>query len=287
MTFLVLLLKIIIIADALRGVHSKKGDNSNEVKLLLAINAGGPHHIDVHGIPYDKDPLTDGIASDHGMHLNQIGRAHPADEILYRTERYGTSTFGYDINLPEDGKYVLVMQFCEVYFREPGQKVFDVYLNGKHVIVADLDIFGTVGFAVAHQEIIPFEVKGGVSRLEVGEDVSKIRNKRIRLDFMKGQHDNPKINAFYVIKGSPDDVPPLPQMNYERNEGDDEEFYGDEEEFPEAFERQNDQKKYRKSGPSSYDPWEQESIWSSYGPIIISVGVGAVFILVLIKALRS
>jgi hypothetical protein len=237
---------------------------------------------------YEQDPSTDGIASDHGMQLNRIGRVHPQDEILFRTERYGTGTFGYDINLPEDGEYVLVMKFCEVYFRGPGQKVFDIYLNGKHLIVSDLDIFATVGFGVAHQEVIPFAVKNGVTSLEVGGDVSKIRSKKIRLDFMKGQHDNPKINAFYVIKGRPEQVPPLPEMTHFQEEEEDGDLYRDEEEEDlEAFERNYDQKKYRKSGPSTYDPWEQESTWAAFGPIIISLSIGAVFILVMWKLLRN
>lgn len=36
---------------------------------------------------------------------------------------YHTSTFGYDIPVSQDGPYVLVLKFCEVYFDAPGQKV--------------------------------------------------------------------------------------------------------------------------------------------------------------------
>lgn len=39
--------------------------------------------------------------------------------------RYHTSTFGYDIPVSQDGPYVLVLKFCEVYFDAPGQKVLD------------------------------------------------------------------------------------------------------------------------------------------------------------------
>jgi hypothetical protein len=44
-------------------------------------------------------------------------------QILYQTERYHYSTFGYDLPLRGDGNYVLVLKFAEVYFNAPDQKV--------------------------------------------------------------------------------------------------------------------------------------------------------------------
>lgn len=61
-----------------------------------------------------------------------------------QTERYHHSNFGYDISIAEDGDYVLVLKFCEVYFNSPSQKVFDVTLNGVHTVVSYLDIFEKV-----------------------------------------------------------------------------------------------------------------------------------------------
>lgn len=69
--------------------------------------------------------------------------------------------FSYDLNIPADGDYVLVLKFCEVYFEAPDQKVFDVVLNGEHTVIADLDIFGKVDRGVAHDEYVPFEVHQG------------------------------------------------------------------------------------------------------------------------------
>lgn len=53
----------------------------------------------------------------------QCFRVHPNDQILYQTERYHHSTFGYDIPVVEDGNYVMVLKFCEVYFNAPNMKV--------------------------------------------------------------------------------------------------------------------------------------------------------------------
>ena len=63
-----------------------------------------------------------GTASDFGRQWI-IGRSPEQDQLLYQTERYHHSTFGYDIPVPGDGDYVLVMMFAEVYFNEPRKKV--------------------------------------------------------------------------------------------------------------------------------------------------------------------
>lgn len=132
--------------------------------IVYAVNCGGEAHIDSDGIHYDRDPLHAkiGIASDYGKRL-LIGRVPPQDNILYQTERYHKNTFGYDIPLSEDGDYVLVLKFCEVYFNAPDQKVFDVVLNGDHTIISDLDIFEKVGRGVAYDEYIPFKISKGIN----------------------------------------------------------------------------------------------------------------------------
>jgi len=105
----------------------KGSDDGGQV--IFAVNAGGEAHIDSNGVHYQKDPLKIGIASDYGKHLLAIGRVHPGDQILYQTERYHHSTFGYDIPVEEDGEYVMVLKFCEVYFNAPNMKVSQLYGN--------------------------------------------------------------------------------------------------------------------------------------------------------------
>ncbi|KAH8269390.1 hypothetical protein KR018_011114 [Drosophila ironensis] len=183
------------------------------LEVVYAVNAGGEEHTDRSGIQYEADPLKGiGIASDYGKHLLMIGRAHEQDELLYRTERYHTTTFGYDLPCSGDGDYALIMKFCEVYFDAPQRKVFDVLLNRRHTVVRQLDIFEEVGRGAAHDEVVYFRISNG--RLHFGEgdkeEVSDVRNGRLRLDFIKGPLDNPKINAFALLKG---DVSQLPRLH--------------------------------------------------------------------------
>ncbi|KAM6423298.1 malectin isoform 1-T1 [Liasis olivaceus] len=152
--------------------------------VIWAVNAGGEAHVDVHGIHFRKDPLEGrvGRASDYGMKL-PILRSNPEDQILYQTERYNEETFGYEVPIKEEGDYVLVLKFAEVYFAQSQQKVFDVRLNG-HVVVKDLDIFDRVGHSTAHDEIIPISIKKG--KLSVQGEVSTFTGK-LNIEFVKGR----------------------------------------------------------------------------------------------------
>ena len=73
-------------------------------------------------------------------------------------------------------------------------------MNGVHTIVSYLDIFEKVGKAVGHDEYIPFKVNKG--KILVNDEESELVGKKLRVEFIKGNQDNPKINAIYVMKGS-------------------------------------------------------------------------------------
>ncbi|XP_070256303.1 malectin isoform X2 [Myotis yumanensis] len=106
------------------GVVGSAGAGLPE-SVIWAVNAGGEAHVDVHGIHFRKDPLEGrvGRASDYGMKL-PILRSNPEDQILYQTERYNEETFGYEVPIKEEGDYVLVLKFAEVYFAQSQQKMY-------------------------------------------------------------------------------------------------------------------------------------------------------------------
>jgi hypothetical protein len=91
-------------------------------EVVYAVNCGGSRHIDRYGIQYRADDNLVGIPSTFGLSLS-IARVHPDDMVLYQTERYHTSSFSYNIPIEEDGDYILVTKFSEVYFQHPGGKV--------------------------------------------------------------------------------------------------------------------------------------------------------------------
>lgn len=62
-------------------------------------------------------------------------------------------------------------------------QVFDVVLNGQHVVVPQLDIYDKVGFGSAHDEYIEFTVDG--TTLYWRGEISEIKGNLVRVDFIK------------------------------------------------------------------------------------------------------
>lgn len=245
----------ILLAINLLGI-----DKAECLEVVYAINAGGDTFIDSHGIKYMRDPLMDkvGTSSDYGKQLI-IDRVHPMDQVLYQTERYHHSTFGYDIPVTEDGDYVMILKFCEVYFNSANMKVFDVVLNGDHTVVTELDIFDKVGRGRSHDEYVSFTVLNG--KLFYNDADSEILGGKIRVEFIKGHRDNPKINAIAVIKGSIDDVPQLDPIVQEPEEYSD--LTEEEEEVP--------VKSRHTSGPRTPDPYSIDDS-SIMIPVFVAIG---------------
>jgi len=81
---------------------------------------------------------------------------------IYQTVRWGLSA--YRLSLP-NGSYRVILKFSELAYDKPGNRVFDVLLNGKTVI-EELDIFAKVGKNHAYDAAFPVEVTDGV--LKVG-----------------------------------------------------------------------------------------------------------------------
>lgn len=105
--------------------------------------------------------------------------------------------------MKEAGKYVLILKFSEVYFQAANEKVFDVAL-GRKTILKNLDIFATVGKATAYDEYVEFELKNDKIYHNNGEvsDAYDTQKKAIKIRFLKGPRDNPKINAIVILKGT-------------------------------------------------------------------------------------
>ncbi|MGH0174254.1 UNVERIFIED_CONTAM: hypothetical protein FKN15_067509 [Acipenser sinensis] len=257
-----LLLSGLLALCGARGALSSLAD-----QVIWAVNCGGEAHTDTHGIHYKKDPLEGklGKASDYGMRL-PILRSSPEDQILYQTERYNEDSFSYEVPIREEGDYVLVLKFAEVYFAQSQQKVFDVKLN-SHFVVKDLDIFDKVGHSTAHDEIVPFSIVKG--KLSVNGEVSTF-NGKLTVEFVKGYYDNPKVCGLYVMKGTLEDVPKLqPHPGLEKKEEEEEEE--EEEEGGEG--KTTPASKHRvQSGPRTPNPYAADNS-SLMFPILVSFGV--------------
>lgn len=240
----------------------------NAYEVIYAVNCGSNEPMQINDILYDRDPLTDriGIASDYGKQLMMIGRVSQSEEILYQTERYSERTFGYDIPASGDGEYLLVLKFCEVYFNGPNLKVFDVVLNAEHTAISDLDIYQQVGKGVAHDEYIYYTISRG--RLFYKEEESEIRGGKVRVEFIKGYRDNPKINAILLLKGDVQNFEKLAPIEIDSA---DQPQLNDIESENLEYEEIKPAKTRKTSGPKQEDPYALDDS-SVMLPVFIAIG---------------
>lgn len=64
-------------------------------------------------------------------------------DAVYQTHRFGGPSFAYRVAVP-NGRYKVTLHFAEVFWTEPGRRVFDVALEGVKVLSGH-DVFSEVG----------------------------------------------------------------------------------------------------------------------------------------------
>ncbi|WP_375437790.1 DUF4082 domain-containing protein, partial [uncultured Hymenobacter sp.] len=146
------------------------------VTALYRLNAGGPATSTSIGAFAADQYFTGGNPSGGGGAI-----AGTTDDVLYQTERWGAMSY----NLPvANGTYTVKLHFAEVYFSNPGQRVFDVAAEGTRVLTA-YDILRKVGRNTATVETFTVNVTDG----------------QLTLAFSKGAAgaDEPKVSAIEVL----------------------------------------------------------------------------------------
>jgi hypothetical protein len=109
--------------------------------------------------------------------VNNDGReiSNTWDDAIYTRERYGDFGYSFDI---ADGTYDVTLHFCEMYRTGPGQRIFDVLIEGQ-IVLDDLDIFSEVGANAALKKSFAGVV---------------VRDGQLNIDFTQ-QVENPEING--------------------------------------------------------------------------------------------
>ena len=113
--------------------------------------------------------------------------ANTEQEDLYCSNRwFDTPTGGYQIPVSMPGTYSVALHFAEIYYAEPGARIFDIALEGT-IVQTDLDIV---------------QVGGGTNNvaLTLTFDVM-VHDKSLNIDLIK-KVENPQINAIEVTKST-------------------------------------------------------------------------------------
>jgi hypothetical protein len=160
--------------------------------FALRVNVGCTEsHTDVHGHVWKKDPWRRGggpYGANAGSMVDRGDVEIAGTDIpeIYRFERYGLGK--YTVKVPP-GLYRVVLHFAETYHREPGRRVFDVFLNGR-LILSDLDVFEEAGDRAFAAVVRSGEVKA-YEEIEVG---------------FRGHEGAPILNGIEVLQVTEEDL---------------------------------------------------------------------------------
>jgi hypothetical protein len=119
----------------------------------VRINAGGPAYTDSAGNVWSADSGYTG----GGTFSSTNTIAGTTDQTLYQTER--NQNFSYSFLVP-DGTYTVTLKFAELWWTKPGQRVFNVALNGQ-ALLTNFDILAETSPNTALDKTFVVSVTGG------------------------------------------------------------------------------------------------------------------------------
>ena len=98
------------------------------------------------------------------------------------------------------GKYVLITQFVEMWFRETGKRAFNINL-GDCRIAERLDIIEKVGKFAAYDEYTEFEMKADQIFYKNRLCIGAMRGNKLIVQFEKIDIDNPMVSGLLLFGG--------------------------------------------------------------------------------------
>ena len=145
----------------------------------ILVNCGGLTYLDSAGQLWSAD--MDFVGGSVFSTTHSV--TGTSDPTLYQTERYAP-TLTYNIPVVND-TYTVTLYFAEIYFDAPGQRVFNVSIEGQTVL-QNFDIWAVAGQFAAMQRTFVVTVTDGVLNIVGTASV-----------------DNAKLSAIQVAPGSP------------------------------------------------------------------------------------
>ncbi len=148
---------------------------------VVAIAAGGQQ---AGNFSADLD-FSGGSTDTSGNPVDTSGVNNPAPERVYQSERWGVFTYVIP-SLTPGATYKVRLHFAEIYFTQPGQRVFNVSINGTPVL-QNFDIV---------------QDAGGPNKADIKEfDTQADGSGQITIAFTQGPQNYPKISGIEIVAG--------------------------------------------------------------------------------------
>jgi fibronectin type 3 domain-containing protein len=149
---------------------------------VLDIHAGG----EAVGAWVADEDFSGGTATSTSAAINTSHVANPAPQAVYQTNRFGNFTYTIP-GFTAGANYIVDLHFAETFWTTPGQRLFNVLINGKQVLT-NYDIFASAG-----GEFIATVESFAVTADSTG---------KITLQFVSGAADNPQVNGIEIGTGT-------------------------------------------------------------------------------------
>jgi poly(3-hydroxybutyrate) depolymerase len=144
--------------------------------IVAAINAGGAAYTASDGTPYAADTAFEGGS----VQVSSVDLANTSDDALFNDWRYGN--FRYHVPV-YPGRYAVELEFADTYNTAPGQRIFDVAIEGAAVLT-NFDIIAEVGANTMTVRTFHVDVADGV----------------LDIALTNGSVGNARLDAFRVIR---------------------------------------------------------------------------------------
>src|SRR5205085_10505300 len=107
--------------EILAGGSSAPSIPSSTSSGTIRVNAGGSSYTDSHGNAWSADyGYSGGSTYSTGSYISNT-----SDQTLYQPEHFAPGSFYYQFSVP-NGTYTVNLNFAEICFVSPGQRVFSV-----------------------------------------------------------------------------------------------------------------------------------------------------------------
>jgi hypothetical protein len=168
-------------------VTGTSGSVAHSVSVSLTVNAVGQLQINSGGGAVgswiaDTD-FSGGNPGSVTFAINTSGVINPAPQAVYQSERWGVFTYTIP-NLTPNTAYKVRLHFAECAFGKPGQRVFNVAINGTTVL-SNFDVVAAAGGSgkAVIQEFTPTTDALG----------------RLIISYQKGPADYPKSSGIEIV----------------------------------------------------------------------------------------
>ncbi|KRX06767.1 hypothetical protein PPERSA_09169 [Pseudocohnilembus persalinus] len=203
-----MILKLHTLIFVLFLLSQTQSKNLKYADIVYAIDIGNTNQYEsIDGVVYSQDKYYSEFsrAVDYSKDENysKIPIKFTDDIHLYHTERHYDDTFQYKLPFKDqdDGTYVLISKFCELYFQEPKKRIINLKIGDQ--LIYEVDIVAEVGPFAALDKFIEFEYKNGKVYYQ-GKQVRNALNSKGELvvSFEKTKYDLPKVDGLLLLKGN-------------------------------------------------------------------------------------